>query len=159
MLKIKGPGIPDVLEITDEALLQPFSWGEFADFDTPIPARANIEGGYVVTRYALMGGTTMRSLDTFTYFPGLGDEQGVVYYKGIIDKKFIYGGSPHDGKWFRVSAQGEAAIQRIFDTHDISTSETLLSFTIPTSIYVWMFYGIILTVVGITIFFLFQRRN
>ena len=29
-----------------------------------------------------MGGTTMRSLDTFTYFPGSGEGQGIVYYKG-----------------------------------------------------------------------------
>jgi hypothetical protein len=32
-----------------------------------------------------------------------------------FSKKFILGGTPQDGKWFRVSAAGEAAIQRIFD--------------------------------------------
>lgn len=159
MLKIKGPGISDVLEITDEGLLEPFGWGDFADFDTKVAARPDLEGGYVITRYVLMGGTTMRSLDAFTYFPGSGDDAGIVYYKGIIDKNFIYGGSPQDGKWFRVSARGVAAIQRIFDTYNISTGETLLSFTIPTSIHVWMMYGVILAVAGITIFLLLQRRN
>jgi hypothetical protein len=105
-----------------------------------------------------MGGTTMRSLDTFIYFPGSEDEQGIVYYKGIIDKKFIYGGTPQDGNWFLVSAGGEDAIQQIFDTFNISTSENSpLSINIPTSILAWMIYGIILGAVGIIIFL--QRRN
>jgi len=123
MLKIKGPGISDVLEITDEELLKPFGWGEFADFDTPITAGNNTERGYIITRYVLVGGTTMHSLDTFIYFPSSREEKSTVYYKGIVDKKFIYGGSPHDGKWFRVSAAGESAIQRIFDVYGISTEE------------------------------------
>ena len=157
MLKIKGPGIANVLEITDEGLLAHFGWGEFADFDAPTAARPDLGGGYTITRYVLMGGTTMRNLDTFTYFPGSGKDQGIVYYKGIIDKKFIYGGSPHDGKWFRVSAQGDDAIQRIFDSYQISTSKnSLLSLIIPTFIRVWLIFGIILAAICIIIFL--QRR-
>jgi len=159
MLTIKGLGISDVLEITDAGLLEPFGWGEFVDFDNPIPARTESNGGYIITRYVLVGSTTMRSLDTFTYYSGPGDVEGIVYYKGIIDKKFIYGGSPHDGKWFRVSAQGEAAIHKIFDTYNISTGKTLLSITIPASIHVWMIYSVILVLTGITIFLFQQRRS
>jgi len=160
MLKIKGPGIADALEITDDGLLAPFGWGEFADFDAPIAARPDLEGGYTITRYVLMGGTTMRSLDTFTYFPGFGDKQGIVYYKGIIDKKFIYGGSPQDGKWFRVSARGEDAIQQIFETYNISTGEnSLLGFTFPTPIHVWVIYGVILSVAGFAILLFLKRHN
>lgn len=158
MLKIKGPGITDVLEITDEELLESFGWGEFADFDAPIVEKPDLEGGYVITRYVLMGGTTMRSLDTFTYYPGSGDGYGIVFYKGIIDKNFIYGGSPQDGKWFHVSAQGEAAIQRIFKTYHISTSGIpTLSLNFPISIPVWMIYGIILAAIGTLI--LLRQRN
>jgi len=158
MLRIKGPGITGILEITDAGLLAPFGWGEFADFDALIAARAELEGGYVITRYVLVGGTTMRSLDTFTYYPGSEDEKGIVFYKGIIDKKFIYGGTPQDGKWFRVSAGGEDAIQQIFDTYHISTSEkSSLSLIIPTSFRGWVIYGMILAAVGIVIFL--QRRH
>lgn len=160
MLKIKGPGISDVLEVTDEGLLEPFGWGEFADFDAPIAARNDTEGGYAITRYVLIGGTTMRSLDTFTYFPGSGDEDSVVYYKGIIDKKFIYGGSSQDGKWFLVSARGEFAIKQIFDTYNISAGEdTPLSFTTPTSIRVWIIYGITLALVGVAILLVIRRKR
>lgn len=119
-MTIQGPGIPDVLEITDVVLLAPFGWGDFADFSSPIEARDNMKGGYVITRYVLMGGTIMRNLDRLIYYPGFGDEGSIVFYEGIIDKKFIYGGSPHDGKWFRVSDKGEIAIQQIFDAHGIS---------------------------------------
>lgn len=160
MLKIKGPGIADVLEITDEGLLAPFGWGEFADFDAPIAARPELDGGYTITRYVLMGGTTMRSLDTFTYFPGSGDVPGIVYYKGVIDKKFIYGGTPQDGKWFRVSVWGEDAIQQIFDTYKISTEKTFpLSFNFPANIHIWMIYGVILAVAGIATFIFIQQRT
>jgi len=159
-ITIKGPGISEVLEITDEALLEPFGWGEFVDFSTPIEARPHTEGGYIITRYVLMGGTTMRSLDTFTYFPGSGDEESIVFYKGIIDKKFILGGTPQDGKWFRVSVEGDAAIQRIFDVHSISTEEnSFLNFSIPVNIPVWINYGFILAVVGVSIFLLVQRKR
>ncbi len=160
MLKIKGLGIADALEITDEGLLAPFGWGEFADFDAPIAARPDLEGGYIITRYVLMGGTTMRSLDTFTYFPGSGDEEGIVFYKGIIDKKLIYGGTPQDEKWFRVSARGEAAIQQIFDTYNISAGENSpLSLTIPTPIRVWVIYGVILSVAGFAILLFLKRHK
>lgn len=160
MLKIKGPGISDVLEITDEELLEPFGWGEFADFDTPIAARSNTEGGYSITRYVLVGGTTMRSLDTFTYFPGSGEEENLVYYKGIIDKNFIYGGSPHDEKWFLVSDAGDSAIQRIFDEHGISTEGiSPLYASIPVNIRVWMRYGLILVIAGFLIFLFAQRKR
>jgi hypothetical protein len=160
MLKIRGPGISDVLEITNVGLLISFGWGEFADFDAPIAARDNFDGGYIITRYVLMGGTTMRSLDTLTYFPGSGDEDSIVYYNGIIDKKFILGGTPQDGKWFRVSAQGEAAIQRIFDTYNISTTKNSpLNFFIPTSIRSWIIYGIILVLVSVAIFLVIKLKN
>ncbi|MGD8405247.1 MAG: hypothetical protein PVJ21_16405 [Anaerolineales bacterium] len=160
MLKIKGPGIADVLEITEEGLLASFGWGEFADFDAPIEARPDCEEGYVIIRYVLMGGTTMRSLDTFTYFPGSGDGQGIVYYKGIIDKKFIYGGTPQDGKWFRVSAHGEASIRQIFDTYNISTKEiSPLNYFAPVNIRVWISYGFILAIVGVTTFLFIRRKR
>lgn len=160
MLRIKGPGISDVLEITDEALLEPFGWGEFADFDAPIPARTDTGGGYMITRYVLMGGTTMRSLDTFTYFPGSGDKEGIVYYKGIIDKKFIYGGSPHDGKWFYVSTQGEAAIRQIFESHGISIeNDHPLNFFNPVNFPVWMGYGFLLVATGIAIFLIIRQKR
>lgn len=152
-ITIEGPGILEVLKISDEALLEPFGWGEFVDFSSPIEARADAEGGYIITRYVLLGGTTMRSLDTFTYFPGSANEDSIVFYKGIVDKNLILGGSPHDGKWFHVSTNGESAIQRIFDAHGISKREILpLNFSIPMKIPVWMRYGFILVVTGIVIF-------
>ncbi|MGB7875516.1 MAG: hypothetical protein WBL25_14120 [Anaerolineales bacterium] len=159
-ITIKGPGISGVLEITDKQLLEPFGWGEFADFSTQIAAGINTEGGYIITRYVLMGGTTMRSLDTFTYFPGSGEEESIVYYKGIIDKKFIYGGSPHDGKWFLVSAAGGSAIQRIFDAHGIFTEEiSPLYSSIPVNIRVWMRYGFVLVIAAVSIFLFVQRKR
>lgn len=159
-ITIRGPGISEVLEITDATLLEPFGWGEIADFSTPIEARPHTERGYVITRYVLMGGTTMQSLDTFTYFLGSGDEESIVFYKGIIDKKFIYDGTPQDGKWFRVSAEGDAAIQRIFDVHGISTEEnSFMNFSIPVNIPVWISYGFILAAVGAATLLLVQRKR
>ncbi|MFQ5401687.1 MAG: hypothetical protein ACE5E7_19075 [Anaerolineae bacterium] len=152
-ITIEGPGISEVLEISDEVLLQPFGWGEFVDFSSPVEARNDIERGYIITRYVLIGGTTMRSLDTFTYFPGSANEESIVFYKGIIDKNLILGGSPHDGKWFRVSTDGESAIQRIFDAHGISKRENPPSnLSISMKIPVWVRYGFILAVTGIAIF-------
>jgi hypothetical protein len=157
---IMEPGISKGIEITDEELLEPFGWGDFTDFDTPIAGRTSIEGGYIITRYVLVGGTTMRSLDTFTYFPGSGEEESMVYYKGIIDKKFIYGGTPYGGKWFRVTPAGESAIQRIFDAYGISTGKiSLLNFSIPVNIRDWTGYVIILMITGFAIFLFVQRKH
>lgn len=158
-ITIEGPGISGKLEITDEELLAPFGWGEFADFSTPVDERTHTAGGYTLTRYVLMGGTTLRSLDTFTYFPGQGDERGVVYYKGIIDKKFIYGGSPYDGQWFRVSTEGESAFQRIVQAYGIPTREdSFLNLVIPVEMGAWLSYGFLLAAVGLVIIFFGRRK-
>lgn len=159
-ITVKGPGISEKLDITDASLLASLGWGEFADFSAPIQERNPTEEGYVITRYVLMGGTTMRGLDTFTYYPASENEESIVYYKGIIDKKFIYGGTPQDGKWFRVSAAGEDAIQRIFDVYGVSQGNNFpLNFSIPDNIPDWVNYGLILIIVGTAIIIFIRRKR
>lgn len=99
----------------------------------------------------------MHGLDTFTYFPGSDDEESVVFYKGISDKNFIYGGSPYDNKWFRVSQEGEQAFLEILAKEGVTFEGDPSWIQRPNNIR-WLGYGGLLVIASTILILVYRRR-
>jgi len=125
---IAAPTASDEIEIRDAERLAAFTMGQFVNFEAPAEASSRLSGGYEITRCYRVGGIAgLKALDRFRYYPGHGNERGIVFYEGILDKQFIVGGSPHDGHWFSVTADGESALRGILGEQGISTTAGLPS--------------------------------
>jgi len=132
IITIIGPGLPDEIEIKDSEILNSFAMGQFIDFQAPIQEPlSSLDGGYEITRWYRI------ALDRFVYYPNPQGDNGYVFYEGIIDKMFIYGGSPNDGKWFIVTDSGELAILQVLKANDISWKGQDFLLTGPDESWKW----------------------
>jgi len=158
-ITVNGPGLSDEVEISDSQVLQSYAMGEFVDFATEINAPSKLEVGYEITRrYRIGGSNWVKAIDHFIYYPDPGGNRGYIFYAGIIDKKFIYGGSPNDGKWFRVTEGGELAMRQVFSEHGVPIAVNSSQLTLRTEFLTWIGYGGLL-VIGGAVFFLAYRRK
>lgn len=157
-ITVTGPGLPGEIEITDSQTVDSFSMGKFVDFNTPINEPNGLDVGYEITRWYRVGGTALKAIDRFDYYANPRGNNGYVFYEGIIDKMFIYGGSPNDGKWFRVTEGGELAMRQIFTEYGVPTAVNSSQLTLPTEFLTWVGYGGLL-VIGGAVFFLAYRRK
>jgi hypothetical protein len=73
----------------------------------PLDEPAGLGEGYTLERQ-FQNGRAFQSFDRVTYFPDPNGERGYVRYEGIVN-----GWSDYDGKWFRATAKGDAAMRRI----------------------------------------------
>jgi hypothetical protein len=116
---LQGAALPHTLEITDARWLEHFAMDRLINFDAAALARADLEAGYELTRYYLVGAGTLKAIDSFIYYPPLAGGRGAVFYTGIIDKQFILGGSPHDGRWFQATAAGDQTMRDLLSAHGL----------------------------------------
>jgi hypothetical protein len=116
---LQGTALPHALEITDARWLEHFAMDRLIDFDAAAVARADLESGYELTRYFLVGGGALKAIDTFIYYPPRAGGRGAVFYTGIIDKQFILGNSPHDGRWFQATNAGDQAMRDLLSAHGL----------------------------------------
>lgn len=73
--------------------------------------------GYVITRYvpqAAAGEMQLMPWDRVTYYAGAVGEPGLVYFDGLVNPGMWMQGQ---GQWYRVSAEGEAALRRLVLRH------------------------------------------
>lgn len=118
---LRGPGLPGEVEITVQHTLQSFAMGEVVDFETELKAPGQLEGGYEMTRWYRIGGSSwLKAIDHFVYYPDPSGQRGYIFYAGIIDKTFIYGGSPHDNQWFRATEAGEQVFLKLLTEAGVS---------------------------------------
>jgi hypothetical protein len=116
---IHGAALAAQLEITDAQWLGHLAMDQFIDFDAAIEAPRNLGSSYELTRYYLVGAGTLKAMDAFVYYPPHAGGRGAVFYTGILDKQFILGGSPNDGRWFEATAAGDQAMRELLEAHGI----------------------------------------
>lgn len=93
------------LQVDNPDLLEDLSMARFEAYDVPVVEPAHLGGGVVVTRFNFDEHNQPVPFDKVIYFAHTGGARGYVFYLGIIN-----GYGPEDGKWFRVSERGEAAL-------------------------------------------------
>lgn len=104
---INGTELTEEIEVAAAEALQALSIGQLEDFKSPIAAPSEVGPGYEVTRY-YKDGANFIAIDHVRYHPDPAGGRGYVFYIGLVN-----GWSQYDGKWFRATAQGEQALQRI----------------------------------------------
>ncbi len=104
---ISGPGIDELLEVVDDAWMEPLSLPGFMDIFHEVEAPVSVGAGYLLTRYGFDGEQHI-AFDEVVYYPATTANRALVYYSGIVN-----GGSEYDGRWFPVTEAGEAAMQAI----------------------------------------------
>jgi WD40 repeat protein len=116
-VEISGEGLSGVVEITDPQLLNDLSIGIFQDLalgsiDTP----EVVGGGYKMLRGWDNEQGVFTPFDLVHYYADPRGGPGYLYYDGLVN-----GGSEFDHHWYRVTPEGEKAIQQFFAAHDIKT--------------------------------------
>jgi hypothetical protein len=108
---ISGGDLSAEIEVTDDAgILEALGTMMLEDFDTRTPDAP--EGfddswgdGYLITRFYEDPPGHFFPFDAVLYYPDPEGGRGYIQYLGIAN-----GWSEYDGKWFRASAEGEAAL-------------------------------------------------
>ena len=114
-VEISGEGLTGVVEITDPQLLENLSIGIFQDLALgSIPPPEVVGGGYKMLRGWDNEQDVFTPFDLVHYYPDPAGGPGYLYYDGMVN-----GGSEFDRNWYRVTKQGESAIQQFFAEHDV----------------------------------------
>ncbi len=158
-ITITGSGLPDALEITDPEILEAFAMDKFVDFSIPVEEPKSLGTGYEITRYYQIDRIGLKAIDRFVYYPSPRDDGGYVFYVGVIDKVFIYGGSPHDGKWFPSTEEGGRAIRQIVAEHGIRSDNDSVWASLPRDYAIWLGYGGLVVVVSAVVFISYRKLS
>ena len=114
-VEISGEGLSGVVEITDSQLLDELSLGIFQDLQLgSIPPPEVVGGGYKMLRGWDNEQGVFTAFDLVHYYLDPAGGAGYLYYDGLVN-----GSSEFDRHWYRVTRQGEAAIQGFFADHDV----------------------------------------
>ncbi len=109
---ISGPGIAGEHAITDAATLRDLGMGTLEDFQRPLEAPTQAGAGYQIDRF-FRTGSRFFPFDRVVYYPPAAGERGLIFYAGM--GVVGYGASEYDGKWFRATAAGDAAMQQLLE--------------------------------------------
>jgi WD40 repeat protein len=139
-VEISGAGLSGVVEVTDPQLLDAFEMTTFQDFDQgTIDPPEIIGGGYKILRGWDDPSGHFLAFDEVVYYSDPAGGRGYLYYAGIIN-----GSSEYDHRWYRVSADGEAAMQTFFadqgvtiDAAKLAPARVLYGHTDPITILQW----------------------
>lgn len=100
------------IQVTDEALLEFFSFSRFPEqilAESPEPATK----AYVVTRGHFTPDGVFHAFDRLHYYPSDSPgHSGFVYYDGLVS-----GRSEYDQKWYTASAKGDRAMKDFIAAH------------------------------------------
>ncbi|MEJ2558519.1 MAG: hypothetical protein P8186_20355 [Anaerolineae bacterium] len=122
---VNGPGLKREIEITHSQDLQALSVGQLEDFKNPIAAPSEVGPGYELTRY-YKDKTNFIAFDHVRYHPDPAGGRGYVIYLGLTN-----GWSEYDGQWFRATAQGEQALQRILAENGVRLDQAAWPVPLP----------------------------
>lgn len=124
-ITISGGDLPGEIEIiNDESTLNALAMMQLEDHRTLTPdAPENISGdGYLITRYYEVSSGRYVAFDEVRYYPNPDGGRGYLNYVGLVN-----GSSEYDGKWFRPSASGEAALQVAITGTEVAETEASTS--------------------------------
>jgi len=158
-ITITGSDLPNGLEITDLEMLEPFAMDKFINFSIPIEEPKGLGTGYEITRYYQIDRIGPKAIDRFVYYPNPPGDGGYVFYEGIIDKMFIYGGSPHDGKWFQATEEGGRAIRQILADYGIHLAKDSLWASLLKNYAIWLGYGGLVVVASAVLFISYRKLS
>src|SRR6187399_2586007 len=114
-VEISGDGIPGVIDITDPGLLEVLALATFEDvMSGSIDPPEVVGGGYKMLRGWDDARGTFMPFDEVHYYLDPAGGPGYLYYVGLVD-----GSSEFDHHWYRVTQNGEDAIQKFFTDNDI----------------------------------------
>lgn len=117
---ISGEGLPGVIEITDEAVLQSFWMYIFQDLTQPPINPPQVVGSGYELRRGWVENDVFTPFDMVRYYADPEGDEGYLYYVGLVNADGeADGSSEYDGNWYRVTAVGEAAMQEVFSDYDI----------------------------------------
>jgi hypothetical protein len=111
-IDISGPGINGVASVTDPDLLKPMTIGGFMDFSRSLPEPQGLGEGYELHRYFLNADGSDWDFDRVMYYADPAGGPGYVKYLEGVG----YGPAHNAGLWFRVTPEGEAAMQNILQS-------------------------------------------
>jgi len=139
---IRGPSLNGEVEITDSVIVSGFALAAFENFEGGALDSPQLTQGYLITTYFGKG----RPFDHFTYYLDPQGALGYVFYNGIVN-----GSSEYDGKWYRVTPQGDRAIRRLLAQLGVLTPTHLVRPTAGgarSDVQALVVLGIALTVSG-----------
>ncbi|GJM41969.1 MAG: hypothetical protein DHS20C20_22510 [Ardenticatenaceae bacterium] len=112
------------IEMTDSNLLDSFAMGHFVNFESPTEEPKSLQAGLEITRWYAVGETQLKAIDKFVYYSDPNGGNGTIFYEGIIDKMFIYEGSPFDGQWYQPTENGDRVMQELIAAYELSPNNT-----------------------------------
>lgn len=118
---ITGPGLDEMIDITDPDIVEPLSMVMLEDFEQSINMPERLGPGYELTRYFRLEDGTYRPFDQVAYYPNLYGGSGYVNYIGIVN-----GWSGYDGEWFRAREEADRLMRQVLFEHDILLPANLL---------------------------------
>ncbi len=118
---ITGPGLDEMIDITDPDIVEPLSMAMLEDFEQSINMPERLGPGYELTRYFRLEDGTYRPIDQVAYYPNLYGGSGYVNYIGIVN-----GWSGYDGEWFRAREEADRLMRQVLFEHDILLPANLL---------------------------------
>ena len=120
-ITITGPGLDEMIEVTDPATAEALSMTMIEDFRYFIDVPERLGPGYELTRYYRLENGTYQPFDQVAYYPDLYGGSGYVNYIGIVN-----GWSDYDGKWFRARDEADEVIRQVLFEHDVLLPANLL---------------------------------
>jgi hypothetical protein len=116
---IRGEGLAEPVEITDRPTLGAFSFFVFEQVETNFRRgieKPQVGAGYELTRFIHRQDGSLLAWDMVHYYPDPSGQGGYVYVDGLIGPSY----TEFDGKWYPVSAKGDAAMRRLLAEHRIT---------------------------------------
>ena len=98
---ISGRGLPDVIEVTDSAILDELDFSELVDFERPAPPPSTGEN-YALTYYYADGSGNSRPGPTMRYYPDPGGGIGIFYNNYTLQTP-----------WFYATPEGDKTVKRL----------------------------------------------
>ncbi len=90
------------------------SMGQFSDFLSPVEGPDNLGAGFIMTRGWFDEDGEAVPWDRLFFFANLDGDLGYVYYFGLVN-----GSSEYDGRWFQVSAEGQAKLIEVLNEEGV----------------------------------------
>lgn len=118
---ITGPGLDEMIEITDPDIAGALSMGAIEDFPRAIDMPDRLGAGYELTRYFRLENGSYQPFDQIAYYPDLYGGSGYVNYLGIVN-----GRSEYDGKWFRAQEAADAVMRQVLFEHGVLLQANLV---------------------------------
>jgi hypothetical protein len=113
LVRISVPGRDGYIESGGSSVPPGLSMGQFENFNQEVEPPEIVFPPVIITRY--YDTRSHVPWDQVLYYPDPAGGQGYVYYVMIFN-----GSSPYDGRWYRATTEGEAALSDLLTSKGIT---------------------------------------